>query len=210
MKVQFSITAVDPFDLPRLFAEVPIDRLDAIHIDVTDGRFAPGFSWGWQTVRAVTCRTPIPTEVHLMIEHPERHFGELAEMRVRRVGFHLEASDYPLRTAARARSFGLHTTLCLNPKSLGTDIQYLAGAVDRVCVLTTEPDHEGEQFLHSLLPGIERLRASIGDLPLQADGGITREVLPVLRAVGVNEVVIGRALLDDHLQLAVDVLAAAE
>lgn len=49
MKVQFSITAVDPFDLPRLFRRVPIDRLDAIHIDVTDDRFAPGFNWGWQT-----------------------------------------------------------------------------------------------------------------------------------------------------------------
>lgn len=113
-----------------------------------------------------------------MIEHPERHFGNSRRWGVRRVGFHLEASDYrceprhvPAPSACTPRSASIRSRWA--PIS-----STLAGAVDRVCVLTTEPDREGEQFLHSLLPGIERLRASVGDLPLQADGGSPEKYFP--------------------------------
>jgi ribulose-phosphate 3-epimerase len=200
MRVQLSLTSVPLFDLPRVVEVAGKVPLDALHIDVSDGRFSPESALPTVVAAAVARLSALPVEVHLMVENPESYFDDLAAAGVARVGFHLEAAPYPLRTINAARSVGLGVTLALNPRTGLDGIDYLLSSVDRVSLLTTEPDRDGEQFIAALTPRIVSLGRLLSESPggpvgFQVDGGVGAGQAALLRNAGVTDVVVGRALL---------------
>ena len=64
-----------------------------------DNHFVPNLTFGPQMVERIQATSPVPLDVHLMIDEPERWAPEYAELGAASVTFHLEAAD----RAGRAR-----------------------------------------------------------------------------------------------------------
>src|SRR5207302_5621443 len=72
VKIAPSILAADHADLKGEIGRVEEAGADMIHVDVTDGHFAPNISLGPDTVKAISKVTKLPLDIHLMITNPEK------------------------------------------------------------------------------------------------------------------------------------------
>ena len=100
------------------------DGLDAIatadlaHIDVMDNHFVPNLTFGPQMVSRIQDVSPIPLDVHLMIDNPERWAPGYAELGAYSVTFHAESTADPVSVARRLREIGARAGLAVKPGTL--------------------------------------------------------------------------------------------
>ena len=57
-----------------------IASADFVHVDVMDNHFVPNLTFGPQMVERIQATSPVPLDVHLMIEDPDRWAPEYAEL----------------------------------------------------------------------------------------------------------------------------------
>ncbi|MUK00735.1 ribulose-phosphate 3-epimerase [Vibrio cholerae] len=172
-------------DFVNLEAELArIGSADAVHVDVMDNHFVPNLTLGLPVVRRLQQVSPVPLDVHLMIEDADRWAPGYAEAGAASVTFHAEASAAPVKLARELRDAGAKAAMALRPATPVEPYLDMLGELDMLLVMTVEPGFGGQAFLDLTLPKIRRAAAAVRDagLPLviQVDGGITRET--ILRA----------------------------
>ena len=80
-------------DLLNLGAQLDAVRgLDHLHLDIDDGNFVRGISFGMDVVRAVAARTDIPLDAHLEVLNPCDYVEDLCACGVKRVCAHVAVS----------------------------------------------------------------------------------------------------------------------
>ncbi len=91
-------------DFANLEAELQrISTADAAHIDVMDNRFVPNLTLGLPVVERLQEVSPVPLDIHLMIEDADRWAPGYAEAGCASVTFHAEAARArPVSCAAPA------------------------------------------------------------------------------------------------------------
>jgi ribulose-phosphate 3-epimerase len=192
-----SVSTVDLGRLVDVCRTLEKAGVDGIHVDVSDGVFAPDLTFGYRVVAALSTRLRIPVEAHLMVTNPEERLREVADAGAARASFHVEAAPYPWRVIQRARSIGVTVGVAINPVTPLASLEYLIPGVDFVNVLTTEPDGRGERLLPSMDRRVASARALTGGrVPVQVDGGVAEANIAGLSAAGASEFVVGRALVD--------------
>ena len=103
-------------DEVTLFTEAGIEWL---HLDIMDGHYVPNFTLGIDFCRALASATTIPLDVHLMIEHPERHIEPFCSLPGSRVTFHPETVRQPVRLIERIRELGASPGIAIDPSQTG-------------------------------------------------------------------------------------------
>jgi ribulose-phosphate 3-epimerase len=194
MKIWASITSIDLGEFVDVAMRLQESGLDGIHVDICDGVFVPDFTFGHRVVRALTSRTTLPVEAHLMVAQPESFLTALADAGAARIAFHIEATRYPWRVAGLAADLGMQVGLAINPATLVPQLSYLSGAISFVNVLTTEPDTRGELLLSRMEQRVRHVVDAAGSAPVQVDGGMSLDVLGSFASAGASEFVIGRSL----------------
>ena len=172
-------------DFVNLEAELQrISSADAVHVDVMDNHFVPNLTLGLPVVRRIQQVSPLPLDVHLMIEDADRWAPQYAEAGAASVTFHAEAATAPVKLARELRDAGAKAAMALRPATPVEPYLDLLGELDMLLVMTVEPGFGGQSFLDLTLPKIRRAAAAIEgaglDLVIQVDGGITEET--ILRA----------------------------
>ena len=104
-------TRINPSILAADFANLEhelgrIASADLVHVDVMDNHFVPNLTFGLQMVERLQQVSPIPLDVHLMIDDPERWAPGYAETGAFSVTFHAEATTEPVALARRLREIG--------------------------------------------------------------------------------------------------------
>jgi ribulose-phosphate 3-epimerase len=142
--------------------------------------------------------SPIPLDVHLMIEDPARWAPGYAELGAFSVTFHAEATDDPIAVARALRDRGARAGLAVKP---GTPIEPyldLLTEFDQVLVMTVEPGFGGQSFMHETLPKLGLLREAVRrsglDVWLQVDGGIDERTIEHAVRAGADTFVAGSAV----------------
>jgi ribulose-phosphate 3-epimerase len=203
-KIAPSILSADFTRLGEEIAAVEKAGADYIHVDVMDGHFVPNITIGPMIVRAARRATGLPLDVHLMIEEPDRFIDEFVRAGADIVTVHAETAVHLHRSVEQIRKAGAKAGVSLNPATSTHVLDYILEDLDMVLLMTVNPGFEGQTFIESVLPKIEKMRAEaerLGlDLDLEVDGGIGPDTIRKASAAGANVFVAGSAVFysDDY------------
>lgn len=186
-------------DFANLASELnAIKTADAAHIDVMDNHFVPNLTWGLPVVKRLKEVSPIPFDVHLMIEDADRWAPEYAEIGCESVTFHAEAAIAPIKLARTLRESGARAGMALRPATAVEPYLDMLSELDMLLIMTVEPGFGGQKFLDVTLPKIRRaaqaIQGSDAKLTLQVDGGITEETIVRAAEAGADCFVAGSSV----------------
>lgn len=186
-------------DFCRLGEELAaISTADAAHIDVMDNHFVPNLTWGPPVVQRLHEVSPVPFDVHLMIEDADRWAPQYAQMGCESVTFHAEAAIAPVKLARELRSLGARAGMALRPMTPVEPYLPMLEELDLLLIMTVEPGFGGQKFLDLTLPKIRRaaeaIRGSGAQVALQVDGGISPETIGRAAEAGADVFVAGSAV----------------
>ena len=175
-----------------------VKSADLVHVDVMDAHFVPNLTIGVPVVKRIAQVSPLPLDVHLMIDSPDRFALDYTFENVENITFHLAASQAPIRLANKIRERGIKACCALNPAVSLDGLLGILGAFDSVLIMSVEPGFGGQKFLSSQLAKLSRLKEEIEDRGLdtniEIDGGINKQTIgPACRA-GADIIVAGSAI----------------
>ncbi len=193
-RVAPSILAADFGALREQVRAVLDAGADVIHVDVMDGHFVEPITMGANAVAALA-DLGAHLDVHLMIEHPERHIAEFARAGAGTITVHAEATVHVHYALQAVREAGCRAGLALCPATPPAILDEVAGVLDQALVMTVNPGWGGQTFIAGSLEKIARIRAIIGpDIELEVDGGVDRRTGPDCARAGATLLVAGSAV----------------
>ena len=169
-----------------------------VHVDVMDGHFVPNITLGPPVVASLHKATPLPLDVHLMIENADRYLQAFVDAGAAWISLHQEAVPHLQRQVAYLRERGVRAGVALNPATpLGT-LDEILPELDYVLVMSVNPGFGGQKFIPAALDKIRRLRAIIEKRGLKAvievDGGVDLSNIRALVEAGAELLVAGSAV----------------
>lgn len=175
-----------------------VKSADFVHVDVMDAHFVPNLTIGIPVVKRIAQVSPLPLDIHLMVDSPDLYALDYAFENVENITFHLAASHAPIRLARKIRERGIKACCALNPAS-GTDgLLEILEAFDSVLIMSVEPGFGGQKFLSSQLAKLSRLKKEIKsrrlDIKIEIDGGINKQTIGPAYRAGADIVVAGSAI----------------
>ena len=171
---------------------------DWIHVDVMDGHFVPNITMGPLIVKAVKRATPLPVDVHLMIENADTFIREFADAGADLISVHAEACTHLNRTIHFIKECGSLAGVALNPATSLSAINWVLEDVDLVVLMSVNPGFGGQSFIPNTLDKIRALRSIFNDKGLDThilvDGGVNNTTIAAIADAGADVFVAGSAV----------------
>ncbi len=179
---------------------------DFVHIDVMDGCFCPQLTVGPPVIGAL--HTNLRKDVHLMIEDPLTKVAAYVEAGADVVTIHVESTRHPHRVlqalgsmkAAGGAAGKVTRGVALNPGTPVAALEPLLEEAELILVLAVNPGWGGQRFgagtQGRLTAAREMIERSGRDVKLGVDGGVTRDNIASIAAMGIDLIVTGSAVFD--------------
>jgi ribulose-phosphate 3-epimerase len=177
---------------------------DWIHFDVMDNHYVPNLTFGPMVCQALKPHakkpdgTPVPIDVHLMIQPVDALAGAFVDAGADLVSFHPDASAHVHRSVQAIKAKGAKAGLTFNPAEPLDVLDYLIDDIDLILIMSVNPGFGGQSFIDSALRKIEaarkRIEASGKDIRLEVDGGIKADNIRRVADAGADTFVAGSAI----------------
>lgn len=184
-----SILSADFANLEKEIKAVAEAGADWIHVDVMDGHFVPNITIGIPVVKSLKKVSPLPLDVHLMIDRPERYIEDFIKAGSDYLTIHVESTQHPATVLKRIRELGAKAGITLRPGTAVEDVLPFLPHCDLVLVMTVEPGFGGQSFMPDQVAKISRLRQEISrhnlSCLIEVDGGINDQTAKLCREADV-------------------------
>jgi len=177
---------------------------DWVHFDVMDNHYVPNLTFGPMICQAIKPHakkpdgTPVPMDVHLMVEPVDALAAAFADAGADYISFHPDASAHVHRSIQAIRSKGCKPGLVFNPAAPLDVLDWVIDDIDLVLIMSVNPGFGGQSFIDSALRKIEdvrrRIDASGKDIRLEVDGGIKVDNIRRVAHAGADAFVAGSAI----------------
>lgn len=197
LKIAPSVLAADFARLGEEAESIRLAGADLIHFDVMDGLFVPNLSLGFPVLQSLSKVTPLPIDVHLMIERPIRYVEDFCAAGGDHVTLHVEADTLEANLAAlkKIHAMGKTAGISLKPGTPAEVAEPFLKLCDMILVMTVEPGFGAQRFMEDMLPKITALRRRLDevnpDCDIEVDGGINAKTAALVRNAGANVLVTG-------------------
>ena len=177
---------------------------DWIHFDVMDNHYVPNLTFGPMVCEALRPHavtadgTPVPIDVHLMVQPVDALAQAFAKAGADLISFHPDASGHVDRSLQVIKAAGCRAGLVFNPAMPIDVLEWTIDQLDLVLVMSVNPGFGGQSFIDSALRKIEQIRrlidASGRDIRLEVDGGIKVDNIRRVADAGADTFVAGSAI----------------
>ncbi len=177
---------------------------DWIHFDVMDNHYVPNLTFGPMVCQALKPHarrpdgTPVPIDVHLMVQPVDALAQLFADAGADYISFHPDASTHVHRSVQAIKARGVKAGLVFNPAEPLDVLDWTIDDIDLILIMSVNPGFGGQSFIDSALRKIEqarkRIEASGRDIRLEVDGGIKADNIARVAAAGADTFVAGSAI----------------
>lgn len=186
---------------PAILADTPdsykaqVERLhgfvERVHVDISDGEFAPSFTIGaaqvwWPQDWAV--------DIHAMVARPSDHLETLINLKPNMILFHVETQEDIVPILNRVKSMGIKAGIALLRSTVPSTVAEAINAADHVMIFSGDLGKYGGTASLMQLEKVRLIRAIRQDIEIGWDGGVTVENAFSLAQGGVDVLNVGQTL----------------
>jgi ribulose-phosphate 3-epimerase len=184
--------------VPTILAETPddykasVERLNGfakrVHIDISDGEFAPTFTVGaaqiWWPQEWVV-------DIHAMVARPSEHLETLLSLKPHLIIFHAEVEEDIVPVLQHVKKFGVKAGVALLRGTVPSTVQTAIEAADHVMIFSGELGKYGGTASLMQLEKVRLIRAINQGVEIGWDGGVNIENAYSISQGGVDVLNVG-------------------
>ena len=197
-KLAPSLMCCDFFRLAEQVRTFEETKTELFHVDIMDGEFVPNFTLGTDFVRQLKKNTGVPLDIHLMVEHPERHLDAFQFGEGDYVSVHYESTKHLQRVLALIKARGAKALLAINPATPVSVCDEVLDDIDGLLIMTVNPGFAGQKMVPHSIEKIKKARAFLdshgrADAEIEVDGNVSIPNAIAMRDAGADIFVVGTA-----------------
>lgn len=175
--------------------KLQIERLhtfvERVHIDITDGEFAPTF-----TLSAAQVWWPQDwtVDIHAMVARPSDHLETLISLKPNMIIFHVETQEDIVPILQRIKAAGIKAGIALLKSTVPSTITSAIEAADHVMIFSGDLGKQGGTASLMQLEKVRLIRAIRQDVEIGWDGGVNIENAFSLAQGGVDVLNVGSTI----------------
>jgi ribulose-phosphate 3-epimerase len=164
---------------------------ERVHVDITDGEFAPTF-----TINAAQVWWPQEwtVDIHAMVARPSEHLETLIALKPNMIIFHVEVEEDILAILQHVKKFGIKAGIALLRPTVPSTVAPAIEAADHVMIFSGELGKYGGTASLMQLEKVRLIRNIRQDVEIGWDGGVNVENAYSLAQGGVDVLNVGGTL----------------
>lgn len=191
MSVIVPAILADSADLYKAQIEKVHEFAQRLHIDISDGEFAPTF-----TISTAEIWWPagVEADIHAMVARPDEHVDALLALKPSMIIFHAETAGDLVATMTKIKQQGVKAGVALLRSTVPETVAPIIEAADHVLLFTGELGKFGGTASLMQLEKVRLVRAINGSAEIGWDGGVTLDNAYTLTQGGVQALTVGGTL----------------